>query len=198
MEDLLREDEVVGLRHVPGFHGRLRTNRFDTAVAINSDGYRDREYPPKGSAFRVIGLGDSFAFGYGVEEPECYLARLEVMAQARGVEVINAGHPSFGPDNEALLLEADGPRVRPDLVLLQVFVGNDAWNVLTGPHRTIVADGALRSRAGVLERWYRPAQAGRALDRLPPAVPASAALPVPFDWMRRSHVYRFVSRRYAS
>jgi hypothetical protein len=199
MEDLLREDPVVGLRHVPGFRGRLGSNRYDTAIAINSEGYRDREYPPRGSAYRVLGLGDSFAFGYGVEEPDCYLARMEAMAAGRGVEVINAGHPSFGPDNEALLLEADGPRLRPDLVLLELFVGNDAWNAITGPHRTMVVDGVLRSRPGVLEQWYRPAQKGRALDRLPPAVPASQALPVPFArWTHRSHVYRFLSRRYAS
>lgn len=199
LEGLLREDPVVGLRHVPGFHGRLRTERYDTAVAINSEGYRDREYPPKGSAFRVLGLGDSFAFGYGVEEPESYLSRLEAMAADRGVEVIDAGHPSMGPDNEALLLEADGPRLRPDLVLVGIYVGNDVWNVLTGPRRAIVVDGVLRSGPGVLEQWYRPLRADGTLGPPLPAVPASDALKVPLRrWIRRSHLFRFLSRRYAA
>jgi hypothetical protein len=197
LEGLMREDPAVGLRHVPGFRGRLRGGPYDVAIAISAQGYRDREYPPRGAAFRVLGLGDSFAFGYGVEEPEGYLARLEALAADRGVEVINAGHAAMGPDNEALLLEADGPRLRPDLVLLGVFVGNDVWNVLTGPHRAVVVDGVLRSRPGVLERWYRPVQ-GAVLGPPLPGVPASDAFGPRPRWLRRTHLYRFLSRRYAA
>ncbi len=199
MEGLFREDPAVGLRHVPQFQGRIRTAEHDVAVSINSDGYRDREYPPRGPAFRVLGLGDSFAFGFGVEEPECYLSRLEQMTAERGVEVINAGHSGMGPDNEALLLEADGPWLRPDLVLVGIYVGNDMWNVLSGPHRATVVEGRLRSTPGILERWHRPVRAGRILPAMLPAVPASEALPVPFrTLLHRSHLYRLLSSRYAA
>jgi hypothetical protein len=199
MEGLLREDPVVGVRHVPGFRGRLRAGAYDVGVAINPRAIAIASTAARGAAFRVLGLGDSFAFGYGVEEPESYLSRLEAMLGDRGVEVIDAGHPSMGPDNEALLLEADGPRLRPGLVVVGIFVGNDVWNVLTGPQRTMVVDGVLRSRPGVLEQWYRPLLPGGRLGSPLRAVPASDALPVPLGrWIRRSHLYRFVSRRYAA
>ena len=47
-------------------------------------------------ATRMAVLGDSIAFGWGVEDGETYPARLEAILNARGpgrVEVVNAGFP---------------------------------------------------------------------------------------------------------
>src|SRR5262245_54821758 len=46
---------------------------FGTVVRTNTLGLRDREYGPKAPGeFRVLSLGDSYAFGYGVELEQSY------------------------------------------------------------------------------------------------------------------------------
>jgi GDSL-like lipase/acylhydrolase family protein len=110
----------------PGLHARFQGVSLD----INSDGFRDRSHPrvkPSGVR-RLIGLGDSVLFGWGVEEPECFLRRLEQTLNASGRspgwEVLNLGVPGYNTMQEAELLESVGLLYAPDVVLL-CFVPND-------------------------------------------------------------------------
>jgi hypothetical protein len=198
---LFLEDPVVGMRHVPHTRASMASETDGTVpVRINSRGYRGREYPwEKAAGFRILGLGDSFAFGFGVEEDDTYLARLERALAARRVEVINAGLAGMGPDNEARLLAADGPGLRPDLVLVGFYVGNDLVDAATGVARTRLRDGTPMVPDAILERWYRPLRPGRILPQpLPrPAPVAGLGLPIPFkdDLRKRSHLYRLVTGR---
>lgn len=96
---------------------------------INADGFRDRvrsvEKPP--GTFRILVLGDSLAFGYGVGQSAAFPAVLEERANARSdvaVEVLNFGVGGYNPYNEAELFADVGVRYRPDLVLVQ-FCIND-------------------------------------------------------------------------
>ena len=196
---LFVEDPVVGMRHVPGSRSTMGSEAGPVPVRINSRGYRGREYAwHAASGLRILGLGDSFAFGFGVQEDDTYLARLERALADRRVEVINAGLAGMGPDNEARLLEADGPALRPDLVLVGFFVGNDPMDALTGGTRTEMRDGAPTMPEGFLERWYRPLRPGVLLPQpLARSSGGGLGLPIPFkDSLRRhSHVYRFVTGR---
>jgi hypothetical protein len=193
-------DPAVGMRHLPGTRSTMTTEAGRVPVRINSRGYRGREHPWDAPAgFRILGLGDSFAFGFGVEEDDTYLSRLERALSDRRVEVINAGLAGMGPDNEAQLLAADGPGLRPNLVLVGFFVGNDPMDALTGSTRTELRDGAPVMPEGFVERWYRPLRPGVILPQ--PLARSSQArglgLPIPFkDSLRRhSHAYRFVTGR---
>lgn len=196
---LFVEDPAVGMRHLPLARSRMASETTGSvAVRINSRGYRGREYPWDAPAgFRVLGLGDSFAFGFGVDEDDTYLARLERALADRHVEVINAGLAGMGPDNEARLLAADGPGLRPDLVLVGFFVGNDLMDVLTGIARTHLRDGAPAIPDGFLERWYRPLRAGTLLPEPLARSSGGLGLPIPFKGFlrRHSHAYRFLSGR---
>src|SRR5271165_5992141 len=67
-------------------------------VHINSQGTRGAEFQPEKPAgtLRILSLGDSRTFGWGLSEAETYSARLEHLLQSQGskskaVEVINAG-----------------------------------------------------------------------------------------------------------
>jgi len=198
---LFVEDPAVGMRHRPNLRARMPSEASGSVdVRINSRGYRGREYPwDRPAGFRILGLGDSFAFGFGVEEDDTYLARLERALASGHVEVINAGLAGMGPDNEAALLAADGGALRPDLVLLGLFVGNDLADALTGPMRTRLREDGPFVPDDVLERWYRPLRPGVLLARpLPhPSTARSTTLPVPFKTFlrRHSHAYRFLSGR---
>ena len=102
---------------------RHRTDEFDVRYTHNSLGFRGRDHafekPP--GAFRIVGIGDSFTFGAGVDDDATYLARLEAALgarTARRVETINLGIGRYWPEPEALLLEHYGLKFRPDLVIV--------------------------------------------------------------------------------
>ena len=118
-----RYDPLLGWAHEPGQQGVFETPQFRTAVRINEKGLRDREhsYERQNNNERILVLGDSFAWGYGVEEAERFSQLLE---GSLGVEAINAGVSGYSTDQELLWYKNEGIKYDVDLVILQV-AGND-------------------------------------------------------------------------
>jgi len=108
-----------------------------TRVSTNSFGFRDREVGPKGPhTFRILSLGDSYTFGYGVEAGDSYPEQLERFLNERAgkqprFDVINAGVSGYGTIQEFLQLRRHVEAINPDLVILGFFTGNDFENNLT-------------------------------------------------------------------
>lgn len=113
----------------PGAEGRI-SDMGDAFYRINADGLRDAVYvrPKPEGVFRVVVLGDSVSFGYGVEEAEAYPQVLEESLSELlpdfPIEIINLGVGGYNAYNEARLLEGIGRSYEPDLVLVQ-FCIND-------------------------------------------------------------------------
>ena len=123
-------DRYLGWKNKPLAEGSFATPDSKTFVRINSKGLRDQEYEyakPAG-VYRILVLGDSFAWGYGVEQGKNFTDRLEELLNksvaGNLVEVINAGVSGYGSDQELLLLEREGMKYQPDLVLV-AFATND-------------------------------------------------------------------------
>ena len=116
-------DPLLGWAHEPGQEGIFETPQFRTAVRINENGLRDQghSYERQNDIERILVLGDSFAWGYGVEESERFSQRLE---EALGVDVINAGVSGYSTDQELLWYRNEGIKYETDLVIL-VLAGND-------------------------------------------------------------------------
>ncbi len=116
-------DSQLGWEHEPGQEGIFETQQFRTVVRINDKGLRDRPhtYERQNDQERILVLGDSFAWGYGVEESERFSQLLE---KSMGVEVINAGVSGYSTDQELLWYQNEGKKYDTDLVLLFV-TGND-------------------------------------------------------------------------
>ena len=117
-------DPRLGWLLKPGASARHASEDFDVSVAVNADGQReDRVYPLErvpGKA-RVLCIGDSFTFGYGVEHEQSYCERLE--QELEDTEVINMGVAGYGTDQQLLLLPR-GLAYRPDVVLVGLFEGD--------------------------------------------------------------------------
>ncbi len=121
-------DERLGWRNIPNW----KTTANGHTLTINSKGLRDREYPyqkPPGT-MRILVLGDSFAWGYGVADDQVFSEVLEAKFEQTGanIEVLNGGVSGWGTDQEYLFLVDEGIKYAPDLVVLAIYVVNDVDN----------------------------------------------------------------------
>jgi len=153
-------DEPVQPRYVidPGYGVRanqpnVRTRHYvpgdyDVQISTNSAGMRgQREYPLDRipGRRRVLMLGDSFTFGYGVNDDEVVSAVLEDLLNARApgsAEVINLAVSGFGQSEELVTWESRAKAYRPDTVVLFYFDNDIGNNAVSGLYR-VGADGEL-------------------------------------------------------
>jgi lysophospholipase L1-like esterase len=106
---------------------------FGTQVRTNSLGLRDQEFGPKREGnFRILSLGDSYAFGFGVNIEQSYGKVLErELSQAFpavNFSVIDAGVEGYGTRQMLLSFERLQPRLQPDFVLATFVAGNDVYD----------------------------------------------------------------------
>jgi hypothetical protein len=130
-------DPNYGWRNRPGARGFFSTPEFRFEIQVNSLGHRGpetaRAKPP--GTFRILGLGDSFALGHGVDVDSCFLSvtereleRRAAMSGGGRIEVLNAGVGKWGTAQEYLYLTREGLGLEPDLVVLAFCVDNDFEN----------------------------------------------------------------------
>lgn len=154
----------------------------------NSLGFRDHEHalvtPP--NTIRIVGIGDSFVYGsvarldqhflkVAEREVECHLTEGEP-----DVEMVLMGLGGYSPVNELGVLRSRALPLKPDLVVLNFYVGNDVseiplrcevwcgdlhftgsqypWlNLLRRSRVFVIADEAFRGRIreSVVRLWLR-------------------------------------------
>jgi lysophospholipase L1-like esterase len=117
------ENPLIGHVHRPN----ARRHLMGVDVATNSDGFRDLDYPvERNGAHRMIVLGDSLTFGWGVDFEKTFSRVLERRLNSSApVEVINFGAGNYNTQQEVNLLIDKGLKYQPDHVVLFYFI-NDA------------------------------------------------------------------------
>lgn len=130
------DSELLPFQLVPNARTQLVTSEFDTAISINSSGHRSPEFEAQpGECTRILAVGDSFTYGWGVDDDETWPYLLErELSPAEGssgpqgpcTEVINAGFAAgLSPDTYYLYLKRIGLGWQPDVVVVGFFLGND-------------------------------------------------------------------------
>lgn len=125
-------DANLGWRNIPSWSA---TTNGQT-LTINSKGLRDREhsYDKPENTKRILVLGDSYAWGYGVADDEIFTTRLQDLVDTTPFvpmtrySIINCGVSGWGTDQEYLFLLEEGFKYSPDLVVLAFFIVNDIQN----------------------------------------------------------------------
>lgn len=129
---LFAQDDRIGHVLEPGANARFSTVEFTTDIRINSAGVRDEEFGPKQPGEkRIVVLGDSLVMAVQVPLADTFTKRLERRLNTdrgdRGrYRVINAGVQGYGPVEERLFFEKIAAKFEPDLVVVGIYVGNDA------------------------------------------------------------------------
>ncbi len=159
-------DPALGFRHRPDLDVLLAGHpEFGYHLRTNSRGLRTAG---EDGPVDVVALGDSFTFGYGVDERATWPAQL---AWLSGLTVANLGIGGFGPGSELAMLRSEGLRLRPRLVLWQFFA-NDLLDAASFA-------GWQTAGRGDFLAWERArtAPAGAPAWRAPAFVARSAAPP---------------------
>jgi len=126
-------DEYAGFWNKPDLSMVHNTNEFRTTWYTNREGLRvsasHEEYAPgeHPEALRILLLGPSFAFGWGVNFEETFGERLRDLLQRGGyaggrkIELINAGVPSLGAAADLNWYAHRGRQYEPDLVIQLIY-----------------------------------------------------------------------------
>ena len=106
----------------------LRGTFLEKPLETNSFGFRGREVDREKAlgTTRIVGIGDSVMFGWGVSDADSYLRVVEsrLRADGRQVEALNFAVPGYNTSMEVAMLEHRALSFSPDLVVLH-FVNND-------------------------------------------------------------------------
>jgi len=136
---LLVADKAVGLHFSansptpilvlhPTSSDSYQTEEFTFTAVTNSFGIRDREVDlRRKKGCRILALGDSFTYGWGVADHEAWPKVLErrLAETKHTAEVLNFGCPGAGADAYAEIAENVIPISKPDFVLVAVLQGID-------------------------------------------------------------------------
>lgn len=112
----------------------------------NSLGLRGPELDSPKVRPRVLLLGDSIAYGFGLPLEDSIATRAELFLSKLGVEaeVLNGGTCGYNTKQEARLLEQRGPELDLDMVVV-VYCLNDVGS-RAGPNERMVRDATKRGQ----------------------------------------------------
>src|SRR5712691_7679877 len=135
----------------------FQTPEFSFTITTNALGFRDRDFSQSKTArTRIVALGDSFTYGWGVEAEESWPKALEQRLRSSGldVEVANLGKPGASPRDYADIAEKSISLLRPDVVIVGVLQGDDLaqMDLPPPPAPRLVSPPNVRTRHERLRR----------------------------------------------
>lgn len=186
-------DQEIGWVLKKNSKGLHQPNRSEPAVLveINSKGFRGKEFtggkaPEKK---RIVILGDSITFGYGLDEKATYPAMLQGLL-GDSYEVINSGVVGYGIDQQYLYFKREVIQYLPDIVIVGFSAGD-------------IYDSICSRRFNVAKPFFRLVD-GRLVYVKPPAIKKATIRevffrdkPVQAFFFNNSNLYRFIFYRVA-
>ena len=144
-------DPQLGDIPTPHQRGRkIRPGVFDHTYSHNSLGLRgSKEYTyERQTEHRILFLGDSFTYGFGVNDDQtfAYLTEKHLLNSHFSVDVMNSGNSGKGTDYELNFFQVLGKKFNPDLVVL-CFCANDFIDNARGEYFQISPDGEITRKA---------------------------------------------------
>jgi len=132
-----KNDPELGWVNIPGY---FNPNMYGPgrSLRINQQGFRGAEEytpdPPAGRA-RLVCSGDSFAFGFGVDDEQAWCRLLET--QTGRLQTINMAVSGYGVDQAYLWYKRDGGRFRHSVQVF-AFIEDDFRRMRTGGDKPVL------------------------------------------------------------
>lgn len=112
----------------PNYYQKYISPEFKMDITINSDGLRDINHTiskPQ-NVYRIIALGDSMTFGWGVNQEDTWWKILEKKLNSDKnakyrYEIINLGVWMYTYDQQFLRLKEKGLKYQPDMVIQGIY-----------------------------------------------------------------------------
>lgn len=123
---ILQQNTVLFWQIKPNIHTQFQ----GVEVKTNAQGLRNENIPvKKPNTTRILCMGGSPTFGWGIEGSQAYPKQLETLLQKhnssqKNIEVINAGIIGFSSYQGLQFLKTTGVKLKPDLVTIS-YVVND-------------------------------------------------------------------------
>jgi hypothetical protein len=158
-------DRLLGWRGRPNLRCVQAEKSFTIEIRQNSEGFRDdeRTVARAEGVPRVLCVGDSYTWGWGVPREAIYTDVLERLMP--GTEFVNAGVPGYNTVQCLVYTEERGFAYEPDVVVYQAAENDVDGNipemrqsVWACPNATLAADGKLSigdSPVPSLSLWHR-------------------------------------------
>ena len=131
--------EEVAYRMPASVEGRIQAGRIDFSYRTDPYGFRNPSpWPPRAD---ILVLGDSLAFGFGVDDEHGWVAQLDRRLPEH--RVVNLGILAAAPQQYLMAYEAHGARLAPELILVALYPPNalgavadfDRWVAAGEPER---------------------------------------------------------------
>ncbi len=119
----LSNNPLIAHQHRPNAASFL----YGTEIRTNSIGWRDYEYDSSTDNYRIMILGDSITFGWGVDFNYTFPKILERLLREnnKNTEVINTGVGNYNSEMEVNAFFEKGIKYGPDMIVLAYYI-NDA------------------------------------------------------------------------
>jgi lysophospholipase L1-like esterase len=124
-------EDLVFIPHSSAYY---RTEEFEYTAKINSYGFRGPE-PAVGvtpKTYKVLLLGDSFTFGWGLNYNSTWAALAEKMLWEKGlnVRIFNLSKPGADPIEYGDIAQRAIPVLKPHLVIVNILQGDDLFQTI--------------------------------------------------------------------
>jgi acetyltransferase AlgX (SGNH hydrolase-like protein) len=151
-------DPFSGWTNRPNATYRHVTPEFSVDLHTNSQGFRvseaHEEYTvrPSADTYRILLLGPSFAFGWGVDFEDTFGYQLQQfiaergIAQKKRVEVLNHGVPALPAANQLEWFQQVGKNYSPDLVIHFVY---GSLEVSPQPDQALIVTNGMLQPVGL-------------------------------------------------
>ena len=145
-------DDLLGYRHAAGFRGyAYREGVFDCPVEIGPNNLRQSNVAEQ-AAFprRLLILGDSMAFGLGVNEEATFATLAQGRFNPEGIGVIDGSQTGYSATQEVGFGIPLAERFHPDAIILSLYPENDIQGDYYAGFRNVEVKYGYRLRKN---RW---------------------------------------------